>query len=135
MVKGFTFLFTKTKVANLKYVDIDNILKIKNNNIFRDRKKYFCKTVGEFCIFANSCNVWLPRRQLLPHSVSCIIMCCVASRKFHCIPMRRRDFKKADNTLLLLFGGTSGKEPACQCWRHKRRGFDPWVGKIPRRRK
>ena len=28
-------------------------------------------------------------------------------------------------------GGTSAKEPACQCRRHKRRGFDPWVGKIP----
>ena len=26
---------------------------------------------------------------------------------------------------------TSGKEPACQCWRHKRHEFDPWVGKIP----
>ena len=25
----------------------------------------------------------------------------------------------------------SGKEPACQCMRHKRWGFDPWVGKIP----
>ena len=23
--------------------------------------------------------------------------------------------------------GTSGKEPACQCRRHKRHGFDPWV--------
>ena len=32
-------------------------------------------------------------------------------------------------------GGTSGKEPACQCRRHKRRGFDPWVGKQPLRRK
>ena len=31
-------------------------------------------------------------------------------------------------------GGTSGKEPACQCRRHKRCGFDPWVGKIPWRR-
>ena len=31
-------------------------------------------------------------------------------------------------------GGTSGKEPACQCRRHKRRGFDPWVGKISQRR-
>ena len=28
-------------------------------------------------------------------------------------------------------GGTSAKEPACQCRRHKRREFDPWVGKIP----
>ena len=31
--------------------------------------------------------------------------------------------------------GTSGKESACQCRRCKRRGFDPWVGKIPWRRK
>ena len=23
-------------------------------------------------------------------------------------------------------GGTSGKEPACQCRRHKRSGFNPW---------
>ena len=28
-------------------------------------------------------------------------------------------------------GGTSGKEPACQCRTHKRLRFDPWVGKIP----
>ena len=31
-------------------------------------------------------------------------------------------------------GDASGKEPACQCSRHKRLGFDPWVGKIPWRR-
>ena len=29
----------------------------------------------------------------------------------------------------------SGKEPACLCRRHKRCGFDPWVGKIPWRKK
>ena len=29
----------------------------------------------------------------------------------------------------------SGKEFACEYRRHKRCGFDPWVGKIPRRRK
>ena len=28
-------------------------------------------------------------------------------------------------------GGSSGKEPACQCRGRKRQGFDPWVGKIP----
>ena len=28
-------------------------------------------------------------------------------------------------------GGTSGKEPTCQCRRCNRLGFDPWVGKIP----
>ena len=30
--------------------------------------------------------------------------------------------------------GSSGKEPACQCRRHKRRGFCSWIGKIPRKR-
>ena len=32
-------------------------------------------------------------------------------------------------------GGASGKEPACQCRRHKRCRFDPCVEKIPWRRK
>ena len=31
--------------------------------------------------------------------------------------------------------GTSGKESTCQCRRHKRGRFEPWVGKIPWRRK
>jgi len=31
-------------------------------------------------------------------------------------------------------GGAGGKESACQCRRHKRCGFDPWVGKVPSRR-
>ena len=31
-------------------------------------------------------------------------------------------------------GGTDGKEPTCQCRRHKRCRFDSWVGKIPERR-
>ena len=28
----------------------------------------------------------------------------------------------------------NAKKLACPCKRHKRRGFDPWVDKIPRRR-
>ena len=28
-----------------------------------------------------------------------------------------------------------GKESTCQCWSHRRHWFDPWVGKIPWRRK
>ena len=32
-------------------------------------------------------------------------------------------------------GGAGGKEPTCQCGRCKRRGFDPWVGKVPWRRR
>ena len=30
--------------------------------------------------------------------------------------------------------GTSGKEPSCQCKRHKKCKFAPWVRKIPWRR-
>ena len=33
-----------------------------------------------------------------------------------------------------FLGGASGREPACQCRRHKRCRFTPWVGKIPLRR-
>ena len=46
--------------------------------------------------------------------------------------------KESDMTEQLTFrafpGGTSSKEPACQCGRHKRHGFDPRVRKIPWRR-
>ena len=31
-------------------------------------------------------------------------------------------------------GGTSGKEPACQCWKYKKHGFDSQVRSIPWRR-
>ena len=31
-------------------------------------------------------------------------------------------------------GGARGKKPVCQCKRHKRHGFDPWVRKNPWRR-
>ena len=36
--------------------------------------------------------------------------------------------------LLGVPGDATGKEPTWQCRRHKRHGFDPWVGKIPWRR-
>ena len=32
-------------------------------------------------------------------------------------------------------GSASGKEPACQCRKHERSRFNPWVRKIPWRRK
>ena len=32
-------------------------------------------------------------------------------------------------------GGDSGKKSTCQCRKHKRCWFDPWVGAIPWRRK
>ena len=41
-----------------------------------------------------------------------------------------------DTCKLLGFpGGTSGEEAPCQCRRHKRCRFDPWVRKIPWRRR
>ena len=36
---------------------------------------------------------------------------------------------------MIFRGGASGKELACQCRRLKRGEFEPWVGKIPWRRK
>ena len=41
----------------------------------------------------------------------------------------------AGNAGSIHSGGTSGKEPTCQYRRCKGQGFDPWVGKIPWRRK
>ena len=38
-------------------------------------------------------------------------------------------------TSLGFQGGDSSKDPACQCRRLKRHRFNPWVGKIPWRRK
>ena len=38
-------------------------------------------------------------------------------------------------TYLGLPHGTSSKESVCQCRRHKRNGFNPWIGKIPCRSK
>ena len=35
----------------------------------------------------------------------------------------------------VLSSNLLGKEPACQCRRHRRCGFDPWVWKITWRRK
>ena len=42
-----------------------------------------------------------------------------------------RDFHFTATLLLGFPGDASGKEPTYQCRRHKRLGFDPWVGKIP----
>ena len=41
------------------------------------------------------------------------------------------NFKAHDKLNKGFPGGTGGEEPACQCRRQKRHGFDPWVGNIP----
>ena len=46
-----------------------------------------------------------------------------------------KNLKKKSNDFSKSFpGGTSGKEPICQCRRHKRHRFNPQVRKIPWRR-
>ena len=43
-------------------------------------------------------------------------------------------FQYIQNVVQGFPGGTSSKEPTCQCRRCKGCGFNPWVGKIPWRR-
>ena len=43
-------------------------------------------------------------------------------------------FFASDGQSIGVPGGASGKEPTCQCRRHKRHRFNPWVRKIPWRR-
>ena len=52
---------------------------------------------------------------------------------FQCVDQRLFIYPPKDT--LGFPGGSSGKEPACKCRRHKSCGFSPWVGKIPWRRK
>ena len=59
---------------------------------------------------------------------TCMYLCvCVASLIYY-------TSSKITAKLLGFPGGSSGKEPACQCKRCNRCGFDPWAGKIPGRR-
>ena len=41
---------------------------------------------------------------------------------------------QVNNMILGLPRGASSKELSCQYRRHKRCGFDPWLGKIPWKR-
>ena len=50
-----------------------------------------------------------------------------------CITLKANHLKKTLQQLGFP-GGANGKEPACQCRRHERLRFDPWVRKILWRR-
>ena len=59
------------------------------------------------------------------HLFMCLLAICIKGTLF-----------LSNITQLLGFpGGAVVKEPTCQCRRHRRHGFDPWVGKISWRRK
>ena len=50
-------------------------------------------------------------------------------------PLLSLKFRSKEDRVLGFSGGSHAKNPACRCRRHKRCGFDPWVRKIPWRRK
>ena len=55
----------------------------------------------------------------------------------YCFKKKKKNTKNQQHIAVLIMGfpgGTSGKEPACHCRRHKKHGFDPWVGKLPWRK-
>ena len=43
------------------------------------------------------------------------------------------DYLFTSDILLRCLRWLRGKESTCKCRRHKRCGFNPWVGKIPRK--
>ena len=55
---------------------------------------------------------------------------CALNSCMHCALYKNTRFKGVP-----FRSWSRGKDFACQCRRHKRHGFDPWVGKIPWRRK
>ena len=72
----------------------------------------------QHCVFLVSCLFF----QSVYHVFCCYCCYCCCRRCYW-------------NLSLGGWGGPSGKEPTCQCRRHKRHGFDPWIGKIPCGRK
>ena len=55
-------------------------------------------------------------------------LCWLRGRVLLCVFLKQH---MVSSWMLGFPGGTRGKEPACQCQRHKRHGFNPWVEKIP----
>ena len=47
------------------------------------------------------------------------------------LELREEKAENINRYLMGFPGGASGEELACQCRRHKRLRFYPWVGKIP----
>ena len=50
----------------------------------------------------------------------------------YCVGLNGKKVKREGLYVYVGFpNGAWGKEPACQCRRHKRCGFDPWMEKDP----
>ena len=84
-------------------------------------REYVKKIMGK--IFPSLMKVKNPHIQISQQILSTWIMKKM-TQKLTTIKLHKRDFP----------GGTSGKEPACQCRTCMRCWLDPWVGMIPWRR-
>ena len=66
----------------------------------------------------------------------CLSIALTSNLSYH-LPWLKKFPEKGFRTMAFLLGfpgGTSGKEPDCQCRRCKRLSFSPCLGKIPQRR-
>ena len=94
------------------------------------------------CLLTYPFNIFTKRMSLMlveikPHAASIRHMTMAVNKQI-CLkwPCGKSIPKTWPNSLTFTFHQwRSGKESICQCRRRKRRGFDPWVWKIPWRRK
>ena len=107
---------------------------LKNNNGFTITWKPWADTGKTFGRFMK------PHVPLVSEwrsdNLSSLLLACISVREevlrphFNIITMASSSFY----LYITIPGGTSDKDPVCQSRRHKRCGFDPWVGNIPWRR-
>ena len=65
-------------------------------------------------------EIWLPVTMQLQEEMALLAHEFILWINLGCLPRTKKQQK-----------GISGYEPTCQCRRHKRCRFDPWVQKIP----
>ena len=80
----------------------------------------------------SSCPHASPLRHLTPQTWHDIVQFPTPSSSLNLLLLSV--FAAQWRVLLGFLDGANSKEPSCQCRRHKRYRFDPWVGKIPWRR-
>ena len=82
-------------------------------------------------VFSPDAGLCSESQFLVSHKITRVHNRCIYN---HAVPKQLLCFSLSVQYSMGFQGGASGKEPACQCRRHKRCGFNPWVGKIPWRR-
>ena len=107
----------------------------------------FKRVISELLIwpYLRGCEIYGWITYLLPMAKLSLFLCGQWGKKYaffkKCSSSHTKKVKRNEinfNCILVNLGfpgGASGKEPTCQCRRHKRFRFDPWIQKIPWRRK